>query len=82
MANPFFGAFNRGPMMQNPMAMLQQVRANPMQFARNLGYNSPDGMANNPEQIVRHLVQSGQFNPQQMQQYQQMVGGNAQGAQK
>lgn len=77
MANPFFNAMQRAQGMmprggQNPMAMVQQLRSNPVQFLKNMGYNIPKELANNPMGIMQHLAQSNQFNQQQMQQYQQV----------
>lgn len=76
MANPFFQAMRGGAgRNQNPMQMLQQLRSNPVQFMKSMGYDVPENLANNPMGIAQHLAQSGQFNQQQMQQYQQMMGG-------
>lgn len=47
------------PMMTNPMQMLQQLRQNPMQFLKRAGYNVPDNL-NDPNQIIQHLMNSGQ----------------------
>ena len=38
---------------------LQQLRANPMQVLQQAGLNIPQGM-NDPNAIIRHLLQSGQ----------------------
>ena len=43
--------------MQNAM---QQLRANPSAMLKQAGLNVPDGM-NNPQQIINHLMQSGQL---------------------
>lgn len=89
MANPFFNAFqaaSRGATMprggQNPMQMLQQLRANPVQFMKSMGYDVPAELANNPLGIAQHLAQSGQLNGTQMQQYQQMMGTQNGGQQR
>lgn len=47
------------PNAQNPMQMLSQLKADPMQFLRQAGYTIPQGM-NSPNQIIQHLLQSGQ----------------------
>ena len=41
---------------QNPM---QQLRADPVGFAQKAGFNIPAGM-NNPQQMIKYLLQSGQ----------------------
>ena len=74
MANPFFQAMRGGIQRgQNPMQMLQQLKANPVQFMKGMGYDVPDNLANNPMGIVQYLAQSNQLNQQQMAQYQQMM---------
>ncbi len=57
----------------NPMQALQQLRQNPAAMLRQKGLNIPDGMMN-PQQIVQHLVQSGQVSNGRLQQVMQMVG--------
>ena len=60
MSNPLFNALNGGRQMpQNPMQMLSALKSDPIGFIRARGLNIPDGM-NNPQQIVQHLLQSGQ----------------------
>lgn len=59
--------------MQNPMQMVQQLQANPAAMLRSRGLNIPDGMSN-PQQIVQHLVQSGQVPNTRLQQIMQMMG--------
>lgn len=39
---------------------MSQLRANPAQMARQAGYQIPDGMGNDPQAMVMHLIQSGQ----------------------
>lgn len=43
----------------NPMQMLQQLRQNPAQMLRQAGLNVPDNL-NDPNQIIQHLMNSGQ----------------------
>lgn len=57
MNNPLMA--NRAPAPMNPMQMLQQLRANPMQFLRQAGFNVPNNL-NDPNQIIQHLMNSGQ----------------------
>lgn len=61
-------------MMNNPLQMLQQLKANPMQFLMQRRFNLPQGMAmNDPQAILNHLVQSGQISQQQINQAYQMA---------
>lgn len=81
MPNPLMGGFRPPMARQNPMQMLQQLKSNPGGFLRGMGYNVPEEMLGNPMSIVQHLAQSGQFNQQQMQTYNQAMqqmqnGGN------
>lgn len=59
--NQFFNSF-RG-FMGNPMQMLMQNRL-----------NIPKNMANNPNAIIQHLMNSGQMNQGQYNQLKQMAG--------
>lgn len=57
-------------MMNNQMlGMLQQLKANPIQFLLQRKMNLPQGMPiNDPQAILNHLVQSGQVTQQQINQ--------------
>lgn len=57
---------------QSPMQMLSQLRSNPTGMLRQAGYNVPDGM-NSPQQIVNHLLNSGQVNNSRLNMAQQMA---------
>ena len=57
--NPIFNALSGN----NPMAMLQQLKSNPLAFLRQKGFNVPDNL-NNPNEIIQHLMNSGQINQQ------------------
>ena len=57
----------------NPMQMMQQLRQNPAAVLKQAGLNIPDGMTN-PQQIVNHLLQSGQVPQARYQQAMQMMG--------
>lgn len=59
-------------MRQNPMQLLQELRANPMQFLRQAGYNVP-GNLGDPNQIIQHLMNSGQVTQQRYDQARQMA---------
>jgi len=64
-------------MMNNPMnmmGMLQQLKANPMQFLMQRRFNLPQGIAiNDPQAILNHLVQTGQVSQQQINNAYQMA---------
>lgn len=57
---------------QNPMQMLSQLRSNPVGMLKQAGYNIPDGMTN-PQQIINHLLNSGQVNQGRLNMAQQMA---------
>ena len=57
----------------NPMQLVQQLRANPAAMLKQRGLNIPEGM-NDPQQIIQHLVQSGQVPNARLQQAMQMMG--------
>ena len=76
MANPLFQMMG-GMGGNNIMGMLSQLKQNPMAMLTRAGFNVP-GNVSGPQQIVQHLVQSGQVNQQQLdyaQQMAQMFGG-------
>lgn len=56
--NPLFNAL--GGNQPNMMQMLQQLKANPMQFLEKSKFNIPQNMMNDPNAIINHLVSSGQ----------------------
>jgi hypothetical protein len=49
------------PQQMNPMQMVQQLKSNPAQMLSQAHLNVPQNMMGNPQQIVNHLVQSGQI---------------------
>lgn len=53
-------------MMNNPMQMLQQLKANPMQFLIQRKFNVPANIASDPAAIVNHLLSTGQVSQQQV----------------
>lgn len=59
-------------MMNNPMQMLQQLKANPMQFLQRAGFNVPSNL-NSPNDIIQHLMNSGQISQQRYEQARQMA---------
>lgn len=61
------------PMMgMNPMQMIQQLKANPIQFLQRAGFNVPSNL-NSPNDIIQHLMNSGQISQQRYEQARQMV---------
>lgn len=61
------------PMMgMNPMQMVQQLKANPIQFLQRAGFNVPNNL-NDPNAIIQHLMNSGQISQQRYEQARQMV---------
>lgn len=64
--------FDQIGQQQNPMQMLQQIRQNPAAILQRAGLNIPAGMTD-PQQIIQHLMQSGQVSQQRYQQAMQMM---------
>lgn len=64
MNNPMMGA--------NPMQMVQQLKANPIQFLQRAGFNVPNNL-NDPNQIIQYLMNSGQISQQRYEQARQMA---------
>lgn len=61
-------------MMNNQMlGMLQQLKANPMQFLMQRRFNLPMNIGNDPSAILNHLVQTGQVSQQQINSAYQMA---------
>lgn len=61
------------PMMgMNPMQMVQQLKANPIQFLQRAGFNVPNNL-NDPNQIIQHLMNSGQISQQRYEQARQIA---------
>jgi hypothetical protein len=56
----------------NQPNMMNQLRANPAAMLKQRGLNIPDGM-NDPQQIINHLLQTGQINNSRLQMAQQMM---------
>lgn len=61
-----------GGQQMNPMQMLGQLRSNPAAVLQQAGLNIPAGVTN-PQQIVQHLIQSGQVGQGRLMQAQQMA---------
>ena len=56
----------------NPIQMLSQLKGNPAQMLKQAGYNIPANM-NNPQEIINHLLNSGQVNNSRLNMAQQMA---------
>ena len=46
--------------MNNMELQLQQLRNNPQQFIKQAGWQIPQEMVGNPQQMVMHLINTGQ----------------------
>ena len=66
--NPLMGGMGG----MNIMQMLAQLKGNPIGVLKNAGFNVPDNL-NNPQEIIQHLMNSGQVNQSQVNQAQQMA---------
>lgn len=49
----------------NLMSMLQQLQNNPVQFLMQRRFNIPQNISSDPNQIVQHLLNTGQISQQQ-----------------
>lgn len=63
--NPFMGGVN-------PLQMIQQLQANPIQFLQRAGFNVPNNL-NDPNAIIQHLMNSGQISQQRYEQARQLA---------
>ena len=64
-------------MMNNPMQLLQslqQFKANPMQMLMQRRFNVPPNMANDPQAILNHLMQTGQVSQDAVNRAYQQLG--------
>ena len=60
--------------MNNPMQMLGQLKSDPIGFLIQRKFNVPANMANDPQAILNHLLQTNQVSQQQVNAaYQQMA---------
>ncbi|MBP5332390.1 MAG: hypothetical protein J6Y89_11125 [Lachnospiraceae bacterium] len=58
-------------MMNNMMAMLQQIKADPISILSQR-FNLPANMSKNPQDIIQHLLNSGQVSQAQVNNAMQM----------
>ena len=69
MSSPLFNFLGGGA--PNLMQLLGQLRNNPTELLQRAGFNIPAN-ASGPQQIIQHLMQTGQINQTQLNQAQQM----------
>lgn len=72
MANNLFNTLNRNT-QPNFMQMLNQLKSNPVQFLAQRRFNLPANFQGGPQEIVQHLVNTGQVSQQQINAIQQRV---------
>lgn len=58
-------------MMNNILSMLNNLTSNPMQILSQNGFNLPQNI-NDPQQIIQHLLNTGQISQEQVNQAMQM----------
>lgn len=63
---------NQRAQRMNPMQMLQYLKGNPAQALSSVGLRIPEGM-NNPQEIITHLMQTGQITQSRLSQAQRMA---------
>ena len=69
MSNPFYSAL----FQPNIVQILQQFKANPMQYLMRSRLNVPQDMASDPQAILNHLLATGQVSQQQINRAYQMA---------
>lgn len=70
MSNNLFNSLNSTK--PNFMSQLQMLKNNPAQFLLQRKFNIPEGM-NNPQEIVQHLLNTGQMTQNQFNTLQQKI---------
>ena len=58
---------------KNMQDQLRQLQQNPTVMLRQAGLNVPEGMGNNPQAMVMHLIQSGQVGGPALQRVMPMI---------
>lgn len=69
MANPLFQSMQQ----PNMNSMLQDLKQNPVQFLMQRKLNIPQDIANDPNAIIQHLMNSGQISQAQYNKAMQMA---------
>jgi hypothetical protein len=71
MSNPLYEVLRgSAPAMPSPGQYLSQLKANPLAFIRQAGFNIPNGIQT-PQQMIGYLLQSGQVPQARLAQAQQ-----------
>lgn len=74
MANNLFNTLSRSyPAQPNFAQMLSQLKSNPIQFLAQRKFNLPQDFQGGPQEIIQHLVNTGQVSQQQVNQIQQRL---------
>jgi hypothetical protein len=56
-----------------PQMSIQQLQQDPVGMAKQAGYNIPQNLANNPQAMVQHLIQTGQVSNPMLQKIMPMI---------
>ena len=56
-----------------PQMNMQQLQNDPVGMAKQAGYNIPQNLANNPQAMVQHLIQTGQISNPMLQKIMPMI---------
>lgn len=59
--------------IQGGQPNLQKIQQDPIGMARQAGFNIPQNLANNPQAMVQHLIQSGQVSNPMLQRIMPMM---------
>lgn len=71
-----FEALGNNQQRPDQQQQLQQLKSNPADFLKKMGYNLPAGVdTRNPNAIINGLVQTGQIGNGRVQQIMRMLGG-------
>lgn len=57
----------------NYQEQLQEIKTNPIEFAKKKGFTIPEELANNPQAMIYHLINSGQVGGPAMQRIMPMI---------
>lgn len=72
MSNPIYDAMAGSG--SNMMSMLQALKQNPIQFIAQRKFNVPQNISNDPNAIIRHLMNTGQVTQQRYDQVMRQIG--------
>lgn len=67
--NPLFNSMQQ----PNIMSALQNLKSNPIQFLMQKKFNVPQNLANDPNAIIQHLMNTGQVTQAQYSRAEQMA---------